>query len=75
MLKPQDLLVTFKILSYEIGCSSVKSRSHNSRKAPWVIFELWGRNVLVLNRLPHQNSQKISNYIINDQTLLRIIKL
>ncbi|MFT5718499.1 MAG: hypothetical protein ACI9T7_002706, partial [Oleiphilaceae bacterium] len=35
----------------------------------------WGRNVLVLNRLPHQNSQKISNYIINDQTLLRIIKL
>jgi hypothetical protein len=32
------------------------------------------RNVLVLNRLPHQNRQKISNYIINDQTLLRIIK-
>lgn len=39
MLKPQDLLVTFKILSYEIGCSSVESRIHNSRKAPWVIFE------------------------------------
>ena len=39
MLKPQDLLVTFKILSYEIGYSSVESQNHNLRKAPWVIFE------------------------------------
>lgn len=39
MLKPQDLLVTFKILSYEIGYSSVESRNHNLKKVPWVIFE------------------------------------
>ncbi|EKO3607011.1 hypothetical protein M6C35_001919 [Vibrio metschnikovii] len=39
MLKPQDLLVTFKILSYEIGYSSVESRNHYTRETPWVIFE------------------------------------
>jgi hypothetical protein len=35
----------------------------------------WGKNVLTLNPHIHQKSQKISNYYINDQTLLRIIKL
>jgi hypothetical protein len=37
--------------------------------------KLWGKNVLTLNPHIHQKSQKISNYYINDQTLLRIIKL
>ncbi|MEF1342212.1 hypothetical protein REH81_36600, partial [Vibrio rotiferianus] len=37
MLKPQDLLVTFKILSFEIGYSPVESRNHNLKKVPWVI--------------------------------------
>ncbi|MBF4437927.1 hypothetical protein ERJ77_26280, partial [Vibrio anguillarum] len=39
MLKPQDLLVTFKILSFEIGYSSVESRNHDLKQVPWVIFE------------------------------------
>jgi len=33
------------------------------------------KNVLTLNPYIHQKGQKISNYYINDQTLLRIIKL
>lgn len=42
MLKPQDLLVTFKILSFEIGYSSVKRRNHDLKKVPLVTFMAHG---------------------------------
>ncbi len=39
MLKPQDLLVTFKILSFEIGHSSIDARNNHFKLAPWETFE------------------------------------
>ncbi|HIF9459152.1 TPA: hypothetical protein ACX6SN_003830 [Photobacterium damselae] len=39
MLKPQDILVTLKILSFEIGHSSSDNNISSSMLPPWVIFE------------------------------------
>ncbi|MNQ74547.1 hypothetical protein [Aeromonas rivipollensis] len=39
MLKPQDLLVTFKILSFELSATSLETIGNEPNNNPWVLFE------------------------------------